>query len=378
MDFPYIILIFILLIFLIKSWNGNRRQKYFYYSSVLTFAFVAFRACVVGADTYNYTLGFLRKADYYWDVEPLYKLYQNVLSGIWKNEVFFIFTNTILSLAPIYYLVKRESSNAILSIFAFFIFQIYLPYFVALRQILGIALLLLGVIAVINNKKRRWFLYGAFACCAYFMHNSTIINSILFFILYFVPLNNRRTALVIILTTAAIGIVSQNLKLSELFNMYLNMNIGLTTDRLNAYVQDDQLNDASNAVNMIWLLRYSIVGVFVFYFIDESKLNHWFTKIYLLSVVISNIFFNVDMITRMNLAFNLFSIITFTWGFSERYQKYIREHEYFKFIGPCLILFFLQSYVRSQIGYDLNDSSRMHPYYFFWEDYHTHPSITRF
>ena len=84
------------------------------------------------------------------------------------------------------------------------------------------------------------------------------------------------------------------------------------------------------------------------------------------------------MIARINLAFNLFSVITFTWGFGERYKQNIKKIFFLKYVGPLVIVFFLQSFIRSQIGYKLDDSSRMHPYYFFWEDYHTHPSITKF
>lgn len=380
MDYPYIILILLLSYLTFRSWKLNNRNFYFKWSVIITFLFFAFRACVVGADTYNYTLGFLQKADYYNgdEIEPLYKLYVKGIRNIWKNEVFFIAMNSFLSLFPIYYIVKQESFNTVLSVFSFFIFQIYLPYFVALRQILAISMLLIGVIVVMKDKKNKWYLYGVCACLAYFIHNSTLINSILFCLLYFLNLKNRKHAIMIIVATALVGVVFQSLNLSDLFNLYLNLNLGLTTERLDAFIQEDQLNNAGSTVNIIWNLRFSILGLFVFYFIDDEKINHWFSKIYLLSVVFSNMFFNVDMIARINLAFNLFSIITFTWGFGERYKQNIKKIFFLKYVGPLVIVFFLQSFIRSQIGYKLDDSSRMHPYYFFWEDYHTHPSITKF
>lgn len=380
MDYPYIILILLLSYLTIRSWKLNNRSYYFKWAVIITFLFFAFRACVVGADTYNYTLGFLQKADYYTgdEIEPLYKVYIKAIRNIWKNEVFFISMNSFLSLFPIYYIVKKESFNAVLSVFAFFIFQIYLPYFVALRQILAIAMLLVGIIIVMKDKSNKWYLYGVCACLAYCIHNSTLINAILFCLLYFLKLSNRKIAIMIIVATALVGIVFQSLKLNDLFNIYLNLNLGLTTERLNTFIQEDQLNDAGSTVNIIWNLRFSILGLFIFYFMDDEKINHWFSKNYLLSVVFSNMFFNVDMIARINLAFNLFSVITFTWGFGERYKQNIKKTFFLKYVGPLVIVFFLQSFIRSQIGYKLDDSSRMHPYYFFWEDYHTHPSITKF
>lgn len=126
MDYPYIILILLLSYLTIRSWKLNNRSYYFKWTVIITFLFFAFRACVVGADTYNYTLGFLQKADYYTgdEIEPLYKVYVKAIRNIWKNEVFFISMNSFLSLFPIYYIVKKESFNAVLSVFAFFIFQI--------------------------------------------------------------------------------------------------------------------------------------------------------------------------------------------------------------------------------------------------------------
>lgn len=374
-DIPYIVVVILLIYFAIKSHKYNS-DIYFKYSAVITFVFMACRACVVGADTYNYTLGFMEKKDIYNDVEPLYNVYTSILRVIWKSEFFFIAFNTLFSLSMIYILIKRYSFDKTLSVLLFFIFDVYQPYFVALRQILALSILLFGVYKLL--EKRNWKIYVVCAVVAYFMHNSTLINSILFFGLYYVKLNSRKCSIYLIVLSGLFGIVLSSFNIADILNFYLSMNTGLTTDRLDNFIQSDQLNDLSKTQGYIWLLRNVWVGLFIYGFMDKDKLNHWFSKIYLLSILLFNLFYNVDMITRINLPFNMFSIILFTWAYGERYKSLIAKNPVLRFIPILLILYFLQFYIRQQIDCDLNLASRMHPYYFFWQDYHNHPSITRF
>jgi len=127
----------------------------------LTFFFIGFRACVVGADTYNYTLGYMGY-DYYkdQDIEPLYQyVYVPFLSNIVKYEPFFVFINTVFSLSPLYFMIKKYSNNKTMSILTFFLFDLYLLYFVALRQILGLGIWMCGLMYFYEKKSRRWLVY---------------------------------------------------------------------------------------------------------------------------------------------------------------------------------------------------------------------------
>jgi hypothetical protein len=355
----------------------RKNQQHFKWAVWLTFIFIGFRACVVGADTYYYTMGYMG-LDYYKgeDLEPLYNdIYIAGLSYILKYEPFFILVNTICSLTPLYLLVKKYSRNKVLSILWFFIFDIYIIYFVALRQILGLALLLVGVLYVIENKPRKWLVYILCAGAGYGFHNSIIIPSILYVILYFLRLNSRKFALIIITVTSIFGIVLQSFNIMDFFNIILNINANITTERLNNYMMDEHIKDLNSTSGYLYLLRYAWLGFFVFFFMDKDKLNHWFSKIFLVSICLYNLFYSVDMISRMNIAFYVFSIVVFTWSFGKRYKQIIKSNKLIKLI-PILILFwFVQSFVRSHIGYKLDNYDRMHPYYFFWEDYRTHPSL---
>ena len=173
-DFYY--LVFIIILYFLTFSRGNERNR-FKWASIITLFFVGFRACVVGADTYNYTLGYL-DLNYYKnsDIEILYKnIYIPFLSNIIRYEPFFIFINTLVTLSPLYVLIKKYSNNRELSILCFFIFDLNISYFVALRQILGISFLLWGVYFVVKNNRRKWVYYGFFSLIAFGFHKSMII-----------------------------------------------------------------------------------------------------------------------------------------------------------------------------------------------------------
>lgn len=376
-DYSYLILIIILLFIIFSKATEKRKFKW---AAWITFLFIGLRACVVGADTYLYTLGYMG-FDYYKgkELEPLYRnVYVPILSSILKFEPFFIFVNTICSLAPIYFLIKKYSEMKAFSVGWFFIYGIYISYFVALRQILGLSLLLFGVLYVIKDQKRKWLVYTLFAILAYGFHTSTSIATVLFVVAYFVRVESRKLILSLILSSALLGIIFQAFDIGDIFNWYLNMNTGFTTERLNAYMLSDHSLDAHETSGYIYMLRYTWLGLFIYYFMDQEKLNHWFSKIFLIAIFIYNLFYNVDMITRMNLAFDIFSLVVITWAFGERYVNIMRKHKIIKIIPILVFLWFFQSYIRFHIDYDLDELSKMHPYYFFWEDYSSHPSITRF
>lgn len=381
-DYRYIIFILILLFFVIKSWYGDKDNKYFKWSIGVCFVFIGCRACVVGADTYNYTQSFLGNSYAYTsdEIEPLFVFYINNLSKIIKNEVFFILCNTIFSLISIYYLILKFSTNKTLSVFCFFVLGIYLSYFVVLRQILAISILFIGLIYVIEDKERKWFFYIALSVIAFFVHRSTLLNAIIFLLLYFIPLNKRELAILLIIVFSLIGVVFQVFNVSDIFNYYLSFNTEMIfTDRFDKFVQEDQINSLSDVQGYIWLLRYSWLGCLVFSALDEDKMNHLITKIYLASIIIFCLFYNVDMIVRINLPFNIFSIITIAWALSgERINMLRKKYKYVNMIVIFAGFFFFQAYVRSHMNCDLWAATRMHPYYFFFEDYSNHPSIKYF
>lgn len=379
MAIEYHYLILIVILFFLSFAKGNKEVK-FKWACTLTFLFIGLRACVVGADTYNYTKTFLGTSNFYKgpEVELLYQyVYVPLLSGIFKYEQFFILVNTLVSLSPLYVLIKKYSINKSFSILWFFIFGIYVSYFVALRQILGLAFLFWGVVYVCDNKKCKWLVYALMCIVAYGFHTSISVSAFSFVLAYFFQLKSRKMALIVICVSAFCGIIMNSFDLVSIFDFYLNSNLGLTTERLNGYMSAEHQVDGT--IGYIFNLRFTWLGLFVYYFIDEKFLNHWFSKIFLMAIIFYNIFYSMAMIMRMELALIVFSIIVVPWAlFGKKFLNFKLRNKWAVWIPVLMLAYFTQIYVRSHLDYDLYEPSRLNPYYFFWEDYHTHPSITKF
>ena len=113
---------------------------------------------------------------------------------------------------------------------------------------------------------------------------------------------------------------------------------------------------------------------------DKNKLNHVFSKIYLLGVIIGNLFISMPQSNRLCVAFYVFGLVVFSWIWSERLKCNIQLRKYVNITLFLLLLWFTQAYIRNNLysNIDLLGADRMHPYQFFWEDYSNHPSIKYF
>jgi len=378
-EYHYIIFIIILFFLTFTRFNEEKRFKWV---CILTFFFIGFRACVVGADTYNYTLGYMGY-DYYkeQDVEPLYRnAYVPFLSNIVKYEPFFVFINTVFSLSPLYFMIKKYSNNKTMSILTFFLFDLYLMYFVALRQILSLGIWMCGLMYFYEKKSRRWLVYLLFTIIAYGFHTSSLIPSLLGIITYCINLKSRKLVLITIALTGVLGVLLNVFHITDIFNLFLNANTGLTTERLNEYMIDESYRrvDVASTSGYIYQFRFTWLGLWVFYAMDHEKINHWFSKLFFISICLYNIFYEITMISRMILGFQIFSIIVFTWSLGNRYKSLLKRNKSIVIFPILIFAWYTQAYVRSHIDYDLYNVDRMHPYYFFWEDYSSHPSIKRF
>ena len=125
------------------------------------------------------------------------------------------------------------------------------------------------------------------------------------------------------------------------------------------------------------MLLLFIWAIGVFMFIDKEKLNHWFSVLYAVQLIIANLFISVPMIGRLTGGFVVFGAIVFTWVLGKDYDLRIKQRQ---LVNKILIVFFLyfgQVLVKNNLdsNIDLKSESCMHPYYFIWEDYSDHPSI---
>lgn len=369
-DYPYIILLLVLFI-LLK--NNNIRS--FYFASWIIFIFIACRAPVVGADTLDYVNFFTGKTAQYnndqREIEPFLLIYNNILNSFTKNGVIYLIINTIFTLFPIYLLIKRYSSNKLLSYILFFILGIYTTYFVALRQIISISFILMGILFCLNennSKISKCLIWIITTILAYMTHTTALIISLIFILIYFIKTPSKTITAITIITSFTIGYFLGADFYIKLFSIVLSVEVS-AIERIYFYLDSDL---SYNNISVITILLPNIIALLYIKYTNTDKLNTFISKTYILSVIANNIFIFFVFAQRLIIPFQLFSIIALTHPLVHKNNKY------YKLSIIIFVALFSFRYIKSNINPDLSDLGRLHPYYFFFENYNNHPSLKNF
>jgi len=391
MDYPYVIHFFIMLFLAYRFWQDSD-EKWAKYAFILEFIFIALRAPVVGADTWDYIRYLDGTRNFYnndpRDLEVGFVLYRDIVCQIHAPRVFYMVLNTIIFSSPLYYLIKKYSYNVPLTFVFAAIINIYFLYFCGLRQIIGVAILFWGVIYVLENRDdigkgfvsslKNWLVYISLASLGYLFHTSVVVYAVIFAVVFFIPIYSRIIPIVCILGSILIGVILQQFDVLSAFDFFLSLEVD-ATERLQAYLESDELN----AIDNIWFMtRNSIFPILAYALMDEEKLDHWLSKIYLIGLVLSNLFISVPMINRMNQVFFVVGIIVLTWviPYFEKEEEKINIQYNLKIIFILMIIYMGQALVKNNLdsNIDYRSESRMHPYQLFFENYSDHPSIKYF
>lgn len=380
MDYPYILSYFVMLILAYLYWKkpDGRLVKW---AIFLQFAFFALRAPVVGADTWDYVRYLDGERNFYnYDprpLEPAFIIYHDVMVWLHCNRLACMVINTIVSCYPIYLMIKKYSTNVPFTLAMFSIFNVYYVYWCGLRQIIGLAVLFMGLLYVLEEKKRKWLVFFGCAVLGYCFHTSIAVYAAIFFGAYFVKFKSRAIIIAAIAVSATFGIVLQSFNVMDAFNFFLSLNVE-STSRLDNYLEN---TDYVNEVTSIFIsLRPSIIAIGIYALMDKDKLNHWLSLIYVAGVIIGNLFISVPMINRLTGGLTVFGPIVITWVFSQKYYAVAKYRRMVNTVLVVFLLYFSQMYVKNNMDstIDLLSAARMHPYQFIWEDYSNHPSIKYF
>ena len=380
MDYPYILNYFILLILAYLYWK-KPDPKLIKWAFFLEFVFIAFRAPVVGADTWNYVRYLDGERNFYnYDPRPLeagFVIYRQVLLASHPNRFVVMLVNSFLSCYPLYLIIKRYSNNVPLTLAMLSIFNFYYVYFCGLRQILGFAILLMGLIYVLDEKKKKWLVFVICAALGYSFHTTIVVYASIFLVAYFLRFKSRTILISSVVISAVLGIVLQSFNIMDAFNFFLSMNVE-ATERIEGYMQDN--GDVNEITSIFMSLRPTIIAVFIYALMDKEKLNHWFSVIYALGIIIGNLFISVPMIGRLTGCFTIFGVVAFSWILGQKYLTSFRQRKITNLALVIFLLYFSQMYVKNNLNsaIDLTSSARAHPYQFIWEDYSNHPSIKYF
>ena len=293
------------------------------------------------------------------------------------NRFVVMLVNSFLSCYPLYLVIKKYSNNVPLTLAMLSIFGFYVVYFCGLRQILGFAILLMGVIYVLEEKKKKWLVFVLCAAIGYSFHTTIVVYAAIFLVAYFMRFKSRTILISSVIISAVFGIVLQSFNVMDAFNFFLSMNFE-ATERIENYMQD---NGEINEITSIFKsLRPTIIAVFIYSLMDKEKINHWFSVIYALGIIIGNLFISVPMIIRLTGCFTIFGVVAFSWILGNDYLASFKQRKMRNLAFLIFLLYFSQMYVKDNLNsaIDLTAAGRMHPYQFIWEDYKNHPSIKYF
>ena len=379
MDYPYVVNFFTMLLLAYLYWK-KPDSKYVKWAFALQFIFIAFRAPVVGADTWNYIRYLTGERSFYnadsRELESGFVLYRNLLVQLHGSRFVYMLINSFLACYPLYLLIKRYSSNIPLTMAMLSIFNIYTTYFCALRQILGLAILFLCVLYVLDDRKYKWVVFLAGTALGYTFHTSIILYALIFIAAYFLKIRKRMILISCILGSAVIGVVLQSFNVMQAFDWFLSLNFD-ATERIQGYMENEDVNEVAA---LFISLRPTIIAILIYSLMEKDKLDHWLANIYFMGVIIGNLFISVPMIHRITMGMMVFGPIVFTWVFSKNYYLNLRLRSMTNTVLVLFFLYFSQAYIKNNLNsnIDLLDSGRMHPYQFIWEDYSNHPSIIYF
>lgn len=390
MDYPYAILYIILILFsfLYRNGNGKAKEKIAIGAIIIVFIFIAFRAPVVGADTYRYILYLTgdKKFNTYIDtdnrdVELLFPIYREVVCSITSSRLLVMIINTLIAFTPLFYLFKKYSFNPPLSLLLFFYFNCKNAYFVGLRQIIGYSFLLWAFIYCLNNygqanftltdgnKKYKFLIVlSVGTLVGYFFHTSIIIYGILFIFLFLLPIKSRIFVCLLILVSDIFGIILGKFDILWLLEKIYGADMS-SVERLSGYLLNTELNETKG---IFWVHRYTIVGLVSLYFLDKRKINNILSKLFFVGIILNNLLSPIPMMSRFLPLLLLFGCVVFTWTF-EKQDCNDRIKIVLSKVAPIFVVLYLTLGAFVEISkWDPNSDGKMHPYYFIFENYPDH------
>lgn len=357
-----------------------RDKRVITYSFIISFVFIAFRAPVVGADTWNY-VRYLDGERFFYNnderaLEPLFVLYREILKQLTSTRFVVMLVNSVLSLAPLYYMTKKYSKNVPLTLLLFSFFGVMTVYFIALRQILALSLLYLGLIIYLEGKiKRRNKIIILVLCgvISYFVHTSSVFYfPIILFSL--IPINERWYYYAMIVVSAVLGFILNILDMHTLLSFALGSGASVT-ERLIWYSDSSEYE---GLISLTMLVRMSIIAIISIFFMDDERISHPFCKLFIAGVIIYNILYALPMIHRIAYPLYFFGAIIITWTMGIKYRINKNIHGLVNIFILAVVLYYARFNILELTTTDVYDASRMHPYYFIFQDYSNHPSILFF
>lgn len=350
-------------------------KKIFYINCIIVFLIITLRGYDVGSiDTINYIdwcLGI--KGSMYERgeerLEYLFVSYIHFLRTFVYSGTLFLMINATLSLFPLFYIVKKKSSNPHLSLMLFFmpLTIMHRFYFVCQRQILAVGVILLGIILFEKYKKNlhKYIIYILCAVIAFNLQRFSILLA-----LAYIPLKNinlsKKQYLLMLFGSLLLGLGIGGFKdMSFLMNFYL-----LTGGSFAQLIHYSEAETFNGLANFMQPVTATLWGVGIVFFCNKESFNSIYSKMYLVGAVTLNILLSTVEVYRIAAMFTIFGLVIFP----SMIMNMVRTTKYkpimFAIILSSLYLYY--SYFWTMYAIYNGDApvatDSLVPYQFFWED----------
>lgn len=364
------LLITALLSFIIKI-----PKSLYYFNCLLIILLICLRGYDNGSvDTINYVNWVVGKGYSFYQetedsLEPFYVKYVYFLQAFVKEGTVFLVINGALSLIPLFFLVKKYSTNPSISLFLFFLplSNIHRMYFVCQRQILAMSVILIGFICVeyLQKKYFKLFVLIATGLIAYNLHHMSVLISVAYILLQFVHFKKIPCVILIVLTFLLGLFYGGITDFGYLITLYYSS--GAEIIQLIRY-SDASLRDSMQLAFIA--LSSSLLGISLLLYTSESYFNKIYSKLFFVSVLLFNLFMSLVEVYRLAGLFTIFGLMVLPTMLENVHRR--------RKLTPIICLLVLSaayctySYLMTLYAIDdgslQQDTSTLVPYKFFWED----------
>lgn len=363
----YIVLITFLLLLALFS-NKRNDNAFFYLGFFCVFVILAFRDYKIGAnDTYNYVRYFVGKQNYYSedsrDLESGFLFYNSIVKFVTSTGYGYLFINTLVSMSSIFLMIKLYSEKKTLSLLYFFlpIGAIYVVYFIALRQIIGMSFFLFGMMFYLKNVKYKHVLFLLFSLIGYLFHTSIVLMIVFFTLLNHIKISKKTYVIVIFVSfiVGLIGLLDNLVFLMSFFNL-LDPIIG----RLAGYAESELILKKFSLVSV----TTSVMGILLCLGASDKKFNSIFVKMFLVGIVIQNVFFKFIEVYRLAALFTIFGMVSCTYIDFNKIRIPKLWKSALKIIFIVIIVYSYYKIINDFVVYNVADDPRkLVPYNFIFE-----------
>lgn len=273
----------------------------FIIASLWVIGLVAFRNEILGVDTSDYCYHFLHPDPTYKD--PGFELYNSIIRIFTHNKDWYIAITALLSIAPVMYVIWKDSSNKFFSLFIFITLGTtiiyYVLYFAAMRQCLAVGMILLLAHFVNNGEIKSIYTIILLNVLIGLVHSAA------FLVIPFFLLNKftfkKWIVCVALAISFVIGMYVKN------FSEYVILINGITNDRFDYYL--NYMEDAEYM--MLATLPMMIIAAAITLMVDDRFRNDIYYKMFIIGVVINNILEMAADSSRLTLFFLISSCLVF-------------------------------------------------------------------